>query len=112
MTEHDLLKHVSTVTGVAMNRIVKQPGERPTKRVECDARALTVLAGRSLWPTVRPSHLGEFLGLSQSGSILALERGNRLFKEDKSFRRLAKLLFAELVLYLHTKRNLDTPPRR
>ena len=96
MTEQSLLKAVSIVTGIPMTRIIKQKGQRATKRNESDARALAVLAGRSIWPKVRTSHLGEFLGLSQSGSSLALARANSRFKEDKAFRALAKLLFAEI----------------
>ena len=96
MTEHDLLKSVSAVTGLAMNRIVKQRNKRPTLRTECDARALAILAGRSLWPERPVTHLGEFLGLGRSGACASLRRGNLRFKDDKEFRVLARNLLREI----------------
>lgn len=96
MTENDLLKSVSAVTGLATNRIVKQRDKRPTLRKECDARALAILAGRTLWPDRPVTHLGEFLGLGRSGACVALQRGNLRFKDDKNFRILARKLLREI----------------
>ena len=93
MTESQLLKCISKVTGIPMTRIVMPLNHIPTKRTECDARALGVLAAKSVWPDCPVCRLGRFLGLSNGGSALALARANDRFLKDKSFRHLAVLLF-------------------
>ena len=95
-SEHALLKAISLVTGLPMNRIILPANKRPTKRSECDARALALLAGRSLWPERPVTHLGEFIGMAKSGACIGLQRGNLRFKHDKNFRALAIRLFQEI----------------
>jgi len=93
MTAPDLIQVVANITGVPVKRIVLRPGTGRGNRDESAARYLVVLAVRHLWPHIPTWHLGEVVGLSQSGSRLALLSSNRLFKNDGSFRRRAKQLF-------------------
>lgn len=95
MTQQELLKAVAAVTGIPMARVVLHKGRRPGNRAESAARYLAVLAARSLWEKIPAGHLGAFVGLSESGSVLALKRANALFKDknERAFRDLARKLF-------------------
>lgn len=93
MTPPELLKAVSAVTGVAVYSIKKRQ-LHATLRSGSDARMLAVLAARSLWPRMARGHLGKCVGLSQGGSIAALNRGNARFRNDPAFASAARKLLA------------------
>jgi len=93
MTERELIQVVASITGVPVKRIILRPGTGRGNRDESDARYLVVLAVRYLWPHIPTCRLGELVGLSHSGSSLALTCSNRRFKNDSAFRQSAKNLF-------------------